>query len=90
MAFLGGAALLVPMIIMVFNSSLAKSLIVTSVAVFLFAVFLALGIYSSNMDTLVATATYAAVLVVFVGTSLSSSSTGGSGSGSSNTTTIGN
>jgi len=89
MAFLGGAALLVPMIVMVFNSSLAKSLIVTSIAVLLFAVFLALGIHSSNMDTLAATATYAAVLVVFVGTSLSSSSTGGNDLGLCNATTMG-
>jgi VIT1/CCC1 family predicted Fe2+/Mn2+ transporter len=70
MAFVGGAALLIPMAIMVFNSSLNKSLITTCVAVILFAGFLAFGISASNQDTLAATATYAAVLVVFVGTSL--------------------
>lgn len=70
MAFVGGAALVVPMIIMVFSPSLTKSLVTTSVSVVLFAIFLALGISSSNQDTLAATATYATVLVVFVGTSL--------------------
>jgi len=70
MAFVGGAALLIPMIIMVFDSSLSKSLITTSVSVLLFAAFLSFGISASNQDTLAATATYAAVLVVFVGTSL--------------------
>jgi hypothetical protein len=71
MAFVGGAALVLLMIVMVFELSLAKSLVVTSVPVLLFAAFLALGINSSNTDTLTATATYAAVLVVSVGTSLS-------------------
>ncbi|KAN0113254.1 hypothetical protein V8E51_006205 [Hyaloscypha variabilis] len=70
MAFVGGAALLIPMIIMVFDASLSKSLITTSVSVLLFAGFLSFGISASNQDTLAATATYAAVLVVFVGTSL--------------------
>ncbi|KAH7378609.1 hypothetical protein BKA64DRAFT_585735 [Cadophora sp. MPI-SDFR-AT-0126] len=72
MAFVGGAALLIPMIIMVFDSSLSKSLATTSVSVLLFAGFLSFGISASNQDTLAATATYAAVLVVFVGTSLPS------------------
>jgi len=70
MAFVGGAALLVPMIIMVFEASLSKSLITTSVSVLFFAGFLSFGISASNQDILAATATYAAVLVVFVGTSL--------------------
>jgi hypothetical protein len=70
-AFIGGAALLVPMIIMIFDPSRTKSVITTSVSVLLFAAFLALGINASNQDTLAATATYAAVLVVFVGTSTS-------------------
>ncbi|KAH7333191.1 hypothetical protein BKA65DRAFT_553539 [Rhexocercosporidium sp. MPI-PUGE-AT-0058] len=76
MAFVGGAALVVPMVVMVFHPSRNKSLITTSVSVLLFAAFLALGINSSNQDTLAATATYAAVLVVFVGTSGTSNSTG--------------
>jgi hypothetical protein len=57
------------MLIMTFDQSRTKSLITTSVAVLLFAAFLALGIKASNQDTLAATATYAAVLVVFVGAS---------------------
>jgi hypothetical protein len=69
MAFSGGAALVVPMLVMMFHQSKTKSLITTSVSVLLFATFLAFGLNSSNQDTLAATATYAAVLVVFVGTS---------------------
>ncbi|KAK1753963.1 hypothetical protein QBC47DRAFT_423773 [Echria macrotheca] len=49
-------------------------LITVSVAVVMFALSLSFGVKASNVETLVSTATYAAVLVVFVGTS-----TGGSG-----------
>jgi uncharacterized membrane protein YfcA len=69
MAFTGGASLIIPMLIMSFDPSRNKSLITVSVSVLLFAVFLSSGIHASNQETLVATATYAAVLVVFVGTS---------------------
>jgi hypothetical protein len=69
MAFTGGASLIVPMLIMSFDPSRNKSLIVVSVSVLIFAVFLSSGIHASNQETLAATATYAAVLVVFVGTS---------------------
>jgi predicted secreted protein len=69
MAFLVGTALIVPMIIMVFNPSRTKSLITTSVSVLLVAAFCALGITATNEQTIAATATYTAVLVVFVGTS---------------------
>jgi hypothetical protein len=76
-AFVGGASLVVPMLIMtlphqrgVTGSDSTKSLITTSVAVTLFATFMALLVKASNVETLAATATYAAVLVVFVGTSL--------------------
>jgi hypothetical protein len=65
----GGAALVVPVVIMSLNKSVPKSLITTSVAVLIFAVALAFGVKASNTETLAATATYAAVLVVFVGTS---------------------
>ena len=69
-AFTGGAALVVPMLIMSLPStSQIKSLVTVSVAVTLFAAMMSVAIRASNSETLVATATYAAVLVVFVGTS---------------------
>jgi hypothetical protein len=72
-----GASLVVPMVIMVFQPSLNKSLITVSVAFLLFAFSLAFAFKPSNEVIVTATATYAAVLVVFVGTS----SEAGSGSG---------
>lgn len=69
LAFLGGAALIVPMVIMVFDPSRTKGLITTSAAVLLFAFFISLASSASNQEVLGATATYAAVLVVFVSTS---------------------
>lgn len=69
-AFAGGALLVVPMLIMSIPSrDKTKSLVTVSVAVTLFASMMSVGIRASNSETLVATATYAAVLVVFVGTS---------------------
>jgi len=71
MGSFGGLALIVPMFIMVLHRSLNASLIVTSVGTVLFAFALALAARSlKGMDVLAATAAYAAVLVVFVGTSL--------------------
>lgn len=68
-AFTGGAALVVPMLIMSLPSKTStKSLITVSVAVTFFASMMSVGIRASNSETLIATATYAAVLVVFVGT----------------------
>ncbi|AEO67906.1 uncharacterized protein THITE_2117075 [Thermothielavioides terrestris NRRL 8126] len=74
-AFTGGSFLIVPMVIMSLDPSQTKSLITVSLAVLLFILLLSFGIRVSNVETLVATATYAAVLVVFVGTS--SGNTGG-------------
>jgi hypothetical protein len=68
-AFAGGVSLVVPMVVMRLNESLTKSLITVSVAVVLFAGALSVIFRAPNTETLVATATYAAVLVVFVGTS---------------------
>ncbi|ETI27969.1 hypothetical protein G647_00418 [Cladophialophora carrionii CBS 160.54] len=69
-AFTGGASLVVPMLIMSLPSTnQTKSLTTVSVAVTLFALLLSMGVRTDNSNTLVATATYAAVLVVFVGTS---------------------
>jgi hypothetical protein len=60
-----------PMIIIVFRRSLTKSLVVSFLGTIIFA--LALAVKARNLkgiDILAATAAYAAVLVVFVGTSL--------------------
>ncbi|GAB1319912.1 hypothetical protein MFIFM68171_10122 [Madurella fahalii] len=64
-----GASLVVPMVIMVFQPSVNKSLITVSVAVLLFAFALGFVFNATNEIIVTATATYAAVLVVFVGTS---------------------
>jgi hypothetical protein len=66
-ALLGGATLLVPMIVMLFDESKVKSIVVVCVAVTVFAVGVSALLKASNSDTLTATAAYAAVLVVFVG-----------------------
>jgi hypothetical protein len=68
-AFISGASLIVPMIIMTLNRSLTKSLITTSAAVLLLAGVLSFIVGAKNYDIITATATYAAVLVVFVGLS---------------------
>ncbi|CAN9445952.1 unnamed protein product [Alternaria alternata] len=71
-AAIGGLFLVGPMLIMAIRPSTAKSLITVSASVFLFAIVLTFGVRVTNIEGLVSTATYAAVLVVFVG-----SSTGG-------------
>ncbi|KAL8392164.1 hypothetical protein RB595_002375 [Gaeumannomyces hyphopodioides] len=69
-AFLGGAALVVPMMVMRLPEvTVVKSLVTVSISVLAFAGALSLFFKASNTDTMVATATYAAVLVVFVGVS---------------------
>lgn len=65
----GGAAPVIPMLIMSINNTQAKSLTKTSAAVVFFAIAMAAGMRATNAETLAATAAYAAVLVVFVGTS---------------------
>ncbi|KAF1959853.1 hypothetical protein CC80DRAFT_439979 [Byssothecium circinans] len=74
-AVTGGTFLVVPMIIMTLDPSRAKSLTTVSIAVVFFAFVLSFAIRVSNAETLIATATYAAVLVVFVGTSSGASAT---------------
>lgn len=69
-AVAGGAFLIVPMLIMTLGGpSLNTSLITAAVAMLVFALVIAFAVRASNAETMVATATYAAVLVVFVGTS---------------------
>ena len=75
MAIFGGVALIAPMLIMTLHPSRNVSLITTSLATFIFALILALGATNSaGKDVLAATAAYAAVLVVFVGTNTTGSS----------------
>lgn len=76
-SLVGGVFVVAPMLIMSFSPSQTKSLVVISSAVAIFGLVVSLGIRVSSIETLVATATYAAVLVVFVG------STTGNGNASS-------
>jgi hypothetical protein len=71
LAFVGGASLIVPMLIMSIHQSKTKSLITVSIAVLVFSFVLSMALKLRNNDVLAATAAYAAVLVVFVGTSTS-------------------
>jgi hypothetical protein len=68
-AFVAGMSLVVPMLIMAVHTASLKTILVTSIAVFLFAILLALATEASNTETFAATAGYAAVLVIFVGAS---------------------
>jgi VIT1/CCC1 family predicted Fe2+/Mn2+ transporter len=67
-ALSGGALLIVPMVVMSFNPSRPKSLITVSCAVFLFGFCVGVVLRRKTYNTFLATAAYAAVLVVFVGT----------------------
>ena len=67
MAVLGGASLLVPMLIMTFLKSRTARLVTVSVAVFVFGFILSIGTRASNQELLGATAAYTAVMVVYVG-----------------------
>jgi VIT1/CCC1 family predicted Fe2+/Mn2+ transporter len=80
MAMFGGIALIIPMLIMALHSHLTVALVTTSVATVAFGIIIAFGARdSTGKDVLGATAAYAAVLVVFVGTSLAAASTSSSG-----------
>lgn len=65
-AFTGALFILVPMYIMVFGTR-DRNLITTTVAVILFAILCSVPLRASNEQTLGATVSYAAVLMVFVG-----------------------
>ena len=70
MALFGGMALIGPMLLMALVAGKTASLVTASVATVLFALTLAFFASDSlGKDVLAATAAYAAVLVVFVGTS---------------------
>jgi hypothetical protein len=65
----GGAFLIAPMVVMTLGQGEVHNLVTASMAVVAFALVVAFAIRASNAETLIAKATYAAVLVVFVGTS---------------------
>ncbi|KAK4501455.1 hypothetical protein PRZ48_007264 [Zasmidium cellare] len=64
----GGASLLVPMILMTFETSRTARLIIVSVATMLFATAMALTT-TSKENVITATTAYAAILVVYIGSS---------------------
>ena len=70
MAMTGGLALLIPMLMMTYFPGKNVSVVTTSVAMLIFAAVITLGTQLAPDQVLGATAAYAAVLVVFVGTSL--------------------
>lgn len=70
MATVGGLALILPMLVMTFFPGRNVSVITTSVAMLIFAALITLGTELKPDQVLGATAAYAAVFVVFVGTSL--------------------
>ncbi len=73
MAVLGGVLLVVPVVIMSFETSRTRSLITLSAAVMIFALVVAvLAVKGSAYEILAATAGYAAVLSVFLGVSVGS------------------
>lgn len=67
MAILGGIFLIGPMLVMVLHNTKATSLITTSICAFLFGLVISVSL-EKPIEVLSATAAYAAVLVVFVGT----------------------
>lgn len=67
-ALVGGIALIAPMLVMLLPGvDRTRSIITTGVAVFLFALGVSVVVRAGNTEALIATTTYAAVLVVFVG-----------------------
>jgi VIT1/CCC1 family predicted Fe2+/Mn2+ transporter len=66
-AFLGGAFLLAPMYNLTYVHAQKYQLISVVLWVLFFAISLALSSRATNQELLIATAAYAAVLVVFVG-----------------------
>ncbi|KAI9745420.1 MAG: hypothetical protein M1818_000954 [Claussenomyces sp. TS43310] len=77
MAVAGGIALIIPVVIMTEYPGKIESLVTTSISVILFAIFLTWYSKADEKDILAATAAYAAVLVVFVGTNLNTGTTSG-------------
>jgi hypothetical protein len=61
--------ILVPTIIMSFQTERTRSLVTVAVSVTLFGFFLVVGVRTKTSETFLATATYAAILVVFLASS---------------------
>lgn len=81
-AFVGGGALLAPMLIMTYHTSQSARLITVCVAVLVFGFLFAIGTRATNQEVLAASAAYAAVMVVYIGsasTGNGSAVNGGSG-----------
>lgn len=70
MALIGGLALIIPMLVMTYFPGKNVSVVTTCTAMLIFAAVITLGTHLAPDQILGATAAYAAVLVVFVGTSL--------------------
>lgn len=70
MAMMGGLALIIPMLVMTYFPGKNVSVVTTCTAMSIFAAVITLGTQLAPDQILGATAAYAAVLVVFVGTSL--------------------
>lgn len=68
-AMIGGLALIIPVLIMVVRTSPAKPLIVSSISILVFAICVAKFSNAAPENVLLATAAYAAVLVVFISNS---------------------
>jgi len=66
-ALSGDLSLVVPMVIMKIHKSLTKSLVTVYVTMVLFAAIVSLVLRANNTEPVMATALYAAMLVVFVG-----------------------
>ncbi|KAI2625603.1 hypothetical protein GGR54DRAFT_653987 [Hypoxylon sp. NC1633] len=66
-ALIGGLSLGVPMVIMAMQPLGSNRIVISSPFVLFFALVLSFGVRASNVETLVCTFTYAAVLVVYVG-----------------------
>lgn len=72
LALCGGVLVIVPIVIMVLFPGILRCLIVTGVSVLIFAVVVGFSQQTSNVTALGVTATYSAVLVVFLGLSMES------------------
>lgn len=71
MAVLGGADLIIPVVIMTLKPTLVGNLVTAAVSTVIFAVIMVgFATDASGKDVLASTAAYAAVMVVFIGTSL--------------------
>ena len=74
-ALLAGIFLVIPLVILSFQSDPKAHLLTVSICIVVFSFLLSLGTKASNQETMVASAGYAAVLVVFVASSPNSTST---------------